>query len=386
MAFIWKHPQSQYWIARFIDLQGKRRNRSTRVAAQEKKRKEAQRIAEAYEDAATKGRTSRHVRKVIADLHKEITGNDLPSHSFREFSASWLERKAPEVAPGTLAFYRGAITKFTTFLATKADAELADITSEDVVAFRNHEAKTLAPKTVNHDLKALRMLFRAGRRDKVIVDDPCEFVSVTKKGESIRRRPFTIPELQAVVSVADDEWKSLILFGLYTGQRLGDLAMLTWHNVDLLRGEIRLVTRKTGKTLTLPIAAPLRKHLDSLPAGDAPDAPLHPRAFAIVSQQGKTGHLSNHFADLLAQAGLREKKAHRKTTEAGVGRGVGSGTGGLSFHCIRHTAVSLMKDAGIPEAAVMELVGHDSAQMSAHYTHVGREALERAAGALPELV
>jgi len=386
MAFIWKHPQSQYWIARFFDLQGKRRNRSTRVAAQEKKRKEAQKIAEAYEEAANKRRTSRQVRQVIADLHKEITGDDLPTHSLREFSASWLERKAPEVAPGTLAFYRGAITKFTAFLGTKADAELAEITSEDVVAFRNHEAKTLAPKTVNHDLKALRMLFRAARRDKVLVDDPCEFVSVTKKGSTVRRRPFTIPELKAVLAVAGDEWKSLILFGLYTGQRLGDLASLTWQNVDLERGEIRLVTRKTSKTLNLPIAAPLRKHLENLPASDVPDAPFHPRAFAIVNEQCKTGHLSNQFADLLADAGLREKKAHRKTGEAGVGRGVGSGTGGLSFHCIRHTAVSLMKDAGIPEAAVMELVGHDSEQMSAHYTHVGREALERAAGALPELV
>jgi integrase len=326
------------------------------------------------------------VRQVIADLHKEITGDDLPTHSLREFSASWLERKAPEVAPGTLAFYRGAITKFTAFLGTKADAELAEITSEDVVAFRNHEAKTLAPKTVNHDLKALRMLFRAARRDKVLVDDPCEFVSVTKKGSTVRRRPFTIPELKAVLAVAGDEWKSLILFGLYTGQRLGDLASLTWQNVDLERGEIRLVTRKTSKTLNLPIAAPLRKHLENLPASDVPDAPFHPSAFAIVNEQGKTGHLSNQFADLLADAGLREKKAHRKTGEAGVGRGVGSGTGGLSFHCIRHTAVSLMKDAGIPEAAVMELVGHDSEQMSAHYTHVGREALQRAAGALPELV
>jgi integrase len=89
---------------------------------------------------------------------------------------------------------------------------------------------------------------------------------------------------------------------------------------------------------------------------------------------------------LLAQAGLREKKKHRKTGDDGVGRGVGSGTGGLSFHCIRHTAVSLMKDAGIPEAAVMELVGHDTEQMSAHYTHVGREALEKAAAALPNIV
>jgi hypothetical protein len=42
-----------------------------------------------------------------------------------------------------------------------------------------------------------------------------------------------------------------------------------------------------------------------------------------------------------------------------------------------------MKEAGVPEAVVMELVGHDSEQMSAHYTHVGREALEKAAASLP---
>jgi integrase len=52
---------------------------------------------------------------------------------------------------------------------------------------------------------------------------------------------------------------------------------------------------------------------------------------------------------------------------------------------LRHTAVTLLKDAGIPEAVVMELVGHDSEQMSAHYTHVGQEALEKATAALPAL-
>ena len=47
--------------------------------------------------------------------------------------------------------------------------------------------------------------------------------------------------------------------------------------------------------------------------------------------------------------------------------------------------MSLLKDAGIPEAVVMELVGHDSQQMSAHYTHVGFPALERATAVFPEL-
>ena len=56
----------------------------------------------------------------------------------------------------------------------------------------------------------------------------------------------------------------------------------------------------------------------------------------------------------------------------------------LSFHCLRHTAVSLLRDAQVPEAAVMELVGHDSVEISRRYTHVGRECL-RAVDALPTL-
>ncbi len=46
-----------------------------------------------------------------------------------------------------------------------------------------------------------------------------------------------------------------------------------------------------------------------------------------------------------------------------------------SFHSLRHTAVSLLKDGGVPDAVVQALVGHESAAMSHRYTHVGREAL-----------
>ena len=56
-----------------------------------------------------------------------------------------------------------------------------------------------------------------------------------------------------------------------------------------------------------------------------------------------------------------------------------------SFHSLRHTAVSLLKDAGIPDAVVMALMGHESAAMSQRYTHVGKESLNKAAEALPEL-
>ena len=111
---------------------------------------------------------------------------------------------------------------------------------------------------------------------------------------------------------------------------------------------------------------------------------MHPRAHGIVTAQRKSGHLSNLFADVLSDAGLRSKTPHRKTSDKG--RGVRADKDSkLSFHCLRHTAVTLLKEAGIPDAAIMALVGHDTVAMSQHYTHVGRAALEKAAMALPDI-
>jgi len=380
MAFLWKHPESKYFMARFTDVNGKRRNRSTKST----NRKEAQKIADAYEAATRKRRTAKQVRDVITELHQEITGEELPSRSFRDFASAWLDRKLPEVSEATSVSYKKTVSKFSAFLSEKADVDMAEITADDVLRFRNHEAKALTPKTVNRYLKCLRMLFRAARQERVISEDPSEFVSATKKATAKERRPFTIGELQSVIAVADDEWKSMIRFGLYTGQRLGDIARLKWGNVDLEKGEIRLVAQKTNKPLVLPIAAPLKEHLDSLQAQPGREAPIHARAFAIVGKQGRSANLSNQFSDLLAKAGLR-KKASRAKVAAKAGRGAVRETGELSFHCLRHTAVTMMKEAGAPEAAVMELVGHDSEQMSAHYTHVGQDALKKAAAMLPVL-
>ena len=144
-------------------------------------------------------------------------------------------------------------------------------------------------------------------------------------------------------------------------------------------------TRKTGRRMILPIAAPLRRHLEAVPAGDQADAPLHPRAFAIVAQQKRSGTLSNLFGDLLAQAGLREKKSHAKAANGG-GRSARRESNALSFHCLRRTASTLLHEAGIPAAVAQELIGHDSEEVHRLYVNVGREAMEKAAAAFPELV
>ncbi len=243
-------------------------------------------------------------------------------------------------------------------------------------------AKKLAPQTANFDLKCIKAIFRAARRDGYLLENP-EFVDTVRRENDAKRRPFTVAEIQSIVSVADPEWQSLIKFGLYTGQRLSDLASLIWSNIDLEKNQIRLIARKTGKDVILPIAAPLRSHILTIPSSHDAKAPVHPRSFGILRRQnGSAGNLSNQFSEILAAVGLREP-LNRRSTEKG--RNARRARNELSFHCLRHTAVTLLKDAGVPEAVVMELVGHDSAQMSAHYTHVGHEALEKATAALPRI-
>lgn len=381
MASLTKRPHSKFWVACFSDRNGRRLKRSTKSAD----RKGAQKIADEFEAAARRKRTALQVRRVIAQLHQEITGVEVSHTSLRGFLETFLEERAPEVKKSTGDFYRNAASKFITFMGDMADSDLTEVTKEHIIRFRNEEAKLWEAKTVNHKLKFLKMVFRIAKRDELIGDNPAEFVDPVRKGQSKIRRPFTIPELQAIFSVAGPEWRSMVMFGLYTGQRLGDVAALTWHNVDLQKGEIRLVTQKTNKTKILPMARSLRRTIEALSTSDDPAAPLHPRAFRILSEQGKTGTLSNQFADLLVQAGLRKKKLHRKAKKTvDQGQHDGRRAADLSFHCLRHTSNTMMKEAGVPAAVVMELIGHDSEQMSEVYTHVGAEALQKAADSLPE--
>jgi integrase len=161
--------------------------------------------------------------------------------------------------------YKKAVGKFTVFLEEKANEEMTEITQDDITRFRNQEARMLSSKAVNHDLKSLKMPSKSARRDRVISDDPSEVVKAAKKTQHTTRRSFTNGELERVLAAADEEWQSFIKFGLYTAKRLGDLAALTWRNVDLQRAELRITTQKTSKSLILPIPSHLLTRLKDPP-------------------------------------------------------------------------------------------------------------------------
>jgi integrase len=381
MASIRKKQRSKFWFACVTLPNGRRVHRSTK----ETDRKKAQKIAEQWE-AVTRGRvTARQTQRVIADLYRDITGQRLVFPTAREYFDAWVTRKKPETAPSTYRFYYDKARAFLNWLGKRADEQISLIDRQDILDFRAAELKRVSPRSVNHAVKFLRMVFKTAKEDgKYHDENPATGVRVAKLRDQDRRRGLTIPEIQRILKVANDEWRSLIYFGLYTGQRLGDVARLTWSGVDLDRDEIYFVSRKTGRTMIIPIAPPLRAQIEQVPAGDDPHQPLHPRAFASVEKSGGVKTLSRQFRELLADAGLATKKAHRKT-EVAPGRDGPRELSQISFHSLRHTATSLMKNAGINASVVMDIIGHESEAISRAYTHIDEETKRKAIAKLPPI-
>ena len=57
----------------------------------------------------------------------------------------------------------------------------------------------------------------------------------------------------------------------------------------------------------------------------------------------------------------------------------------LSFHSLRHTATSLLKNAGVSDVVARDLIGHESEAISRSYTHIDAETKRAAVEKLPDV-
>jgi len=379
MAALRKKPHSKFWYACFTMPDGKRVQRSTK----ETKRKDAQAKADVWERLSRERAKARQSHKVIADIYRIAHDQDLPDSNARAFITGWLARRKGEVAPASYAAYSGRAFHFLEWLGDLANSPLGEIETKHFAAYRDAVSTKCTASTANHGIKILRGIFEDARRDGYVAENTAKDCGLLKKFAGTSRRPFTLDELRRVLEAATDEWRSMILFGLYTGQRLGDLARITWQSLDTVAEEIHLTTGKTGRVVRIPIAAPLLAHIETLPASDNPKAAIHPKAAALSRVNGST--LSRQFGELLASLGLREASTSHEAKETGEGRAARRGKSELSFHSLRHTATSLMKNAGISPAIVQDIIGHDSAEMSSHYTHVDHASKKQALASLPDV-
>src|SRR5438552_15376134 len=176
MASVRKKDGSRYWFACFLFADGTRVQRSTK----ETDRKKAQRLAETFEEVARDRLTAHQAQRVVAETYQRVTGSSLPITTTRGYFKSWLDRKKPETSTSTHLFYTSKARRFLEWLGDRANAIVLDITPEDILLFRTSENERVRPATVNHALKVLRMVFEDAKRDRVIADNPADFVRLVK--------------------------------------------------------------------------------------------------------------------------------------------------------------------------------------------------------------
>lgn len=381
MASITRKPTSPFWIACFTDHTGRQRQMSTKEKDRTSALKRAIEFEEAYRGRIGEAQT----RKILLAMHHEVHRERLNVESIRDYLTGWLSRKERETKKGTHVRYVSSVQKFVRHLGPRANQELTFVTSRDVLAFRDHTASTLTNSSANTDLKVLRIAFGQAWKDGLLPVNPAAQVDVLKVREQqeTSRRPFTLEEIRSVLSCATGEWIGMILVGLYTGQRLGDIARLRWRQIDLEQGEIGFRTIKTGRVVRVPIVDPLGRYLRSLPRPASFDDAVFTGIFELVAKAGgDTRRLSNQFYDVMVRAGVAKKRSKANT---GRGHSARRNTSPLSFHSLRHSATSLMKNSGVSDAVVMDIIGHDSPVISAMYTHIDLETKRAALQKVPDV-
>jgi integrase len=351
-------------------------------------RKQALEICRTWHKAALKARNGQlsvdAAREVIAqgvsDVFTAANVELLPSASVKSWCETWLQAKAIETEGSTHERYKRIVGRFIDCIGAKAKRDLSTLQASDIARFRDREAKELARGTANLSLKVLRVCFGEAVRQGLLAVNPGVRVPVLKKSNEPKRRPFTVAEIKRVLKACGDdvEWRGLVLFGLYLCQRLGDLAKLTWRAVNLETREIAFTTRKTGRRIVLPLVQSLIDYLTMLPASDDPNAYIFPRAASAK----RTASLSNQFREIMADAGLVEPRTHEAR---GKSRTQARETSELSFHSLRHSAVTMLKASGLSDVFAREIVGHESAAVSRQYTHLSTDDLRAAMQRLPDV-
>ena len=133
----------------------------------------------------------------------------------------------------------------------------------------------------------------------------------------------------------------LIKFALETAMRRSEIINLQWHHIDWSRQLISVEASKNGLNRIVPLTNNIKKILHSCPT-------KHTKIFPITEHA-----VSVAFRRAVIRSGLTK----------------------ISFHTLRHEAISRFFEMGLNPMEVATISGHKSMQMLKHYTHIKPEYL-----------
>lgn len=300
-------------------------------------------------------------RARIAELKKLSEPKAVCGEIWQKFEESPRRR---DITPDQLGRYKGWIEGFVGWIG--AETRIVDVGWEKAEAYAKFVGAKDSPNTFNKKINALKMAWSVIGRAVGVQANPWTDIQ-SKRLDTHSRRSFSDAEIETMLAKAEGELRQLIAIGRYTGLRLGDACVLRWE--DFHDGNVDVKTMKTGAKVSIPAHPRLVEILGGLPArGQGRNGYVLPEIAATVGKKGGTSNVSTRVTRLLERCGIKTQ----------VEAEVGQARPDAGFHSLRHTFVSKAIEAGVPAAIVQALVGHTTAGMTAHYTHISDEAVLKA--------
>lgn len=360
---VYRHEDGKrWWAAVTVDGRRVRRLRRNRTLAQEA------------------------LGELLKDKRRGTLGRERPTVA--TLLDDWLA-SVTDLRPRTLNGYRAYAEHHVK--PALGDIELRELTPQDVErAMRAWRDKGLSARTVSHLRALLRNALNVGIRWG-LVEVNVAGLARPPKVPRYEVRPLTLADAQRLrEAVADDRLAALYLLALSRGLSLSEALGLRWSDIDLENGTLaipRSMHRVDGayrfeepknehrrRTVALPpqLVAAFREHRkrQDIERDAAADRWLGDEWPGLVFRTTEGRPLNPSVATHRLQA-LVER--------AGLPR--------ITFHQLRHAAVSLMAAQGVPLRDIMETVGHSQPQTTmAIYAHVApdsqRESAAKVAAAL----
>jgi integrase len=383
MAWLFKQTGSEnWWIG--CRVNGKQIRKSTKTSDREAAQRQLEKLESISHAHAANALTQEFVRHLT---RVESTGDSLDA-----YRKQWLN-ECRDLSPMTLKKYKGVLDDFCEYVnATETTPLLRDIQPDTIAAFIRAKRGKISVGTVMLTRRILAVFFGYCVDNRALQFSPVpssKSLKLERGNSKSARRAFTLAELKTLCDKApNDFWKYMVQAGFFLGQRMGDLICMAWGAVDFDKNLVRLTASKTGKAMTIPLHPKLRAFLWELKlkAGNVKASqPIFPEQAERYAKHG-AGMFSNEFYDeILLPAGLVTKRTHQAKEKNGHEPTGRRAVNALSFHCLRHTFVSLLKITGASQSTAKELAGHSSDQISDLYTHVGEAELTKAIKQLPAI-
>ena len=318
----------------------------------------------------------------------------------------WVDEHLPmrqrlgKITGSTVDFYRDKAAHLTPprRAGGVGDVRLAKLTDRDVERVLAHLLdRGLSPRTVQMIWGTLRTALNLAVKRKLLTSNPATLVEAPTVRPK-RVEPLTPAQARAVIAALEgDRLRPLYVVGLALGLRISELLGLTWEDVDLDRGAVRIrhhLVRRAGgwsigdtkghrdDTLAIPGFAvdALREQRRAQAAERLAAGPAWVGSGALACSDCGTSELVYRRADgQPIHATSINKHVLALCDRAGVPRFT-------PHELLRHGAATLLRQHGAPLEDIADLLRHSRISTTQIYAHVTEDLRRRTADRLDDLL